>query len=262
MYQVIKYTYNNAVHEVIHVDADRYNAIYYIQEHVIDYLKSKDGDDKIATEAPKITTPKALEQYILSCKGMKLEWLSPNRIKVFLETKPIGHYIIADCDDHACKWTVWSRNEKKSVNKGFFYNSPMITPIMSKVFDIDLVILPYTLFTQLAMEIHGRRPLALQEENFETRKLCRDFSNKLKNIPVIASISGEYEKNNQYVIRVSNLRVEFAIDFAKYTVPPRKTAIIVAPPPRPEERREIVPLHKQIALEAMRECQRRQISVL
>jgi len=210
-YLIVKYDYETGKEEVQNVCTDKFNALNEIQSMVVDYIQKKDGVEKISSDA-KCTDSKALENYVYSVKELGTSYC---KIEKSIETKPIGHYVVVDSDDHLHKWTIWQKYVVTKTVKGYWGPYEQSTPKSRKVFDLDVVQFPLSMF-KLLFRTYRKRCVEtlvdkLEIEDTEARSLWRSFTDDLEKTPVFKALKDVDD------LKVAKLRADFPGEFHKYT---------------------------------------------
>jgi hypothetical protein len=209
---LIKYAYSTGKHEILSEFTDIREARAALQALVYDYILKMDGANRFA---PEIAS--SIEQIcLLSARKMKLEWLSPNRIKVYLSKMPFGHYIITDCHDHIDKWSIWCHNVEEIRKPGYIYGEYKNTvSTVRKIFDIDLVCKYFDPFSSS----YTNMPDEWQDEfEYASSQESVKLAARMKLLDVMETLRKNYETLG-YNAQPSALIAAHPNEFSKYRRP-------------------------------------------
>jgi hypothetical protein len=224
-YLLTEYNYRTGKQQVVSVCTDKYNALAELQDRAINYIQEKDGLEKTNGERA------VLEQYVYNYK--KLTALGVQDLDGALKKQPTGHYIMSDIDEHLYKWTIWQKYEVELVIRGYLGKYPTKIAKTRKVFDIDIVMMPFDIFSALYRKyrylcVEHRllksqtcdKSVASDEMIYQrnyAQSVCSDFSKLLAEIPAFNALAGANTSDNESKgVKLSELITQYPGDFGKY----------------------------------------------
>jgi hypothetical protein len=211
-----KYDYATGKHSALSVFTDKFNAYQTLESLVTEYIVNMDGSNRISDDTP-------LESITFSTA--KLGHSLSKQIQ-FLTSKPVGHYVLVDgSSDHVHKCTVWQHRLVKKTSRGMFGKSETQVPSIAKVFDVDVVELPFSIFKTMFRNVRNQL-ISDRVDKIEPSDLLSSARIEAITTPAWANFTTAFQQTDtckalaeQYK-PLSSLKTEFPLEFSLYRKPP------------------------------------------
>jgi hypothetical protein len=175
-YLITKYDYLTGKSETLSVHTEKFNAVNEMQSLAADFIQKNDGLEKITTDVSTTT-------------------------EAGLKHKPVGHYVVVNNNDHVYKWTIYKVHNVVITHRGYFGETKSTKTRISKVFDLDIVQLPFNIFNDI-FNVYKRKILdskfdSLDADNSEAGDLWEIFTSEIQNTKTFKILKDKCDSNQQ-----------------------------------------------------------------
>lgn len=193
-FHIVRYDYDTKKNYSVKLIDDKRLVLDEIWQYAVDYLKQKDGSEKIKESKNVAEELKNLKEYVIDKKNFRSS---------FKSTLSVGHYIVRDADSHVYSLTIWRKSSVKSA--GWIYGS-VEKSLWKKIFDVDVI---------ETVSINNQSQYKLSSSEIQqANEKCKQFTDSLKKSEILQKLIKISDENSK--LSVSDIKKENPQLFACY----------------------------------------------